>query len=78
MLLSQTSVPMIFAIILEPCDFRKLPPEDYISGANFLRGEQTPVGVDLKNEKSKVTTLWHHLRTTDGLDKPNTYSKPVT
>lgn len=56
-LFSQTSVPMIFAIILGPCDFRKLPPEDYISGAIFLRGEQTPVGVDLKNEKSKVKTL---------------------
>ena len=44
---------MIFAIILWPCDFRKLPPEAYISAANFLRGEQTPVGADLKNEKSK-------------------------
>lgn len=30
-LLSQTRVPMIFAIILGPCDLKKLPLEDYIS-----------------------------------------------
>lgn len=50
-LLSQTRVPMIFAIILGPRDLGKLPLEDYIPRANFLRGEQTPLGVDLKNER---------------------------
>lgn len=42
---------MMLALILEPCDLRNLPPEEYISGTNLSRGEQAPLGVDLKDDR---------------------------